>query len=61
MSCASELEIVFATGSVTWNRAINGNDRASHVVFVTELREIRVSDRARSSVIARSRRLTRAV
>jgi len=52
MSCASELEIVFATGSVTWNRAINGNDRASHVVFVTELREIRVSDRARSSVIA---------
>jgi len=34
MSFVSEIEIVFATGSMKWSRAIDENDRVIYVVFL---------------------------
>jgi len=39
MSFVSEIEAMFFTGSVKWNRAINEKDCVVHVMFFEEARE----------------------
>ena len=39
MSFVSEIEVIFVTDSVKWNRAINETDRVIDTVFVAERRE----------------------
>ena len=39
MSFVSEIEVMFVTSSVKWNRAINEKYRVIHVVFFAELCE----------------------
>jgi hypothetical protein len=36
MSFVSEIEAVFATGSLKWSRTIDENDRVINIVFVAE-------------------------
>lgn len=39
MPFACEIETVFFTGSLKWNRTINENDRVIHVMFIAEFRK----------------------
>ncbi len=48
MSFVSEIEAMFVTGSVKWNRAINEKDRVIYIVFFAELREKLICDHVRS-------------
>ncbi len=48
MSFVSEIEAVFVTSSVEWNRTINEKDRVIYVVFVAEFREELICDHVRS-------------
>jgi len=48
MSFVSEIEAMFVTGSVKWNRTINEKDRVIHVVFFAEFREKLICDHVRS-------------
>jgi hypothetical protein len=48
MSFVSEIEAVFFTCSVKWNRTINEKDRVVHVVFFAEFREKLIRDHVRS-------------
>ena len=44
----SEIEAMFATSSLKWNRTINEKDRVIHVVFFTEFRKKLICDHTRS-------------
>jgi len=44
MSFVSEIEVVFATGSLEWSRAIDENDRIIYVVFLPEICEKLICD-----------------
>jgi hypothetical protein len=44
MSFVSEIEAMFFTSSLKWNRRINEKDRVIHVVFVAELRDKLICD-----------------
>jgi len=48
MSFVSEIEVMFFTGSVKWNRTVNEKDRIIHVVFLAEFREKLICDHVRS-------------
>ncbi len=48
MSFVSEIEAMFFTCSVKWNRTINEKDRVIHVVFFAEFREKLICDHVRS-------------
>ena len=48
MSFVSEIEVMFFTCSVKWNRTINEKDRVIHVVFFTEFCEKLICDHVRS-------------
>jgi len=48
MSFVSEIEAVFATGSLKWNRTINEKDRVIDIVFLTKFREKLICDHVRS-------------
>lgn len=39
ISFVSKIEVIFSTGSVKWNCAINEKYRAIYIVFVADLRE----------------------
>ncbi|SDF76511.1 hypothetical protein SAMN04488067_10875 [Halorubrum xinjiangense] len=44
MSFISELEVMFATSSLKWNRAINEKDRVIYIVLFAELCEKLICD-----------------
>ncbi|KKF39734.1 hypothetical protein FK85_24825, partial [Halorubrum saccharovorum] len=44
MSFISELEVMFVTSSLKWNRAINEKDRVIYIVFFAELCEKLICD-----------------
>jgi hypothetical protein len=48
MSFVSEIEVMFVTGSVKWNRAINEKGRVIHIVFFAELCKKLICDHVRS-------------
>lgn len=48
MSFASEIEVIFAIGSLKWNRTVNENGRVIKVVSVAEFREQLICDNVRS-------------
>ncbi len=48
MSFISEIEAVFATSSLKWNRTINEKGRIVHIVFFAEFREKLICDHVRS-------------
>ncbi len=48
MPFVSEIEVMFFTGSMKWNRAINEKDRVIYIVFFAELREKLFCDHVRS-------------
>ncbi|SFH66913.1 hypothetical protein SAMN04488066_11636 [Halorubrum aquaticum] len=44
MSFVSELEVMFVTGSLKWNRAINEKDRVIYIVCFAKFREKLICD-----------------
>jgi len=48
MSFVSEIEAMFFTSSVKWDRTIDEKDRVIHVVFVAEFCEKLICDHVRS-------------
>jgi len=57
MSLVSEIEVVFATGSLKWSRSIYENYCVVYVVFVTEIGEKPICE----SVISRTNQQLRRV
>ena len=44
MSFVSEIEVMFVTSSLKWNRTINEKDRVVHIVFFAEFCEKLICD-----------------
>jgi len=44
VSFISEIEVVFATGSLKWSRTINEKDRAINIVFFADFHEKIICD-----------------
>ena len=48
MSFVSEIEVMFVTSSLKWNRTINEKGCVIHIVFFAEFREKLIGDHVRS-------------